>query len=241
VPSYSPTDPAVLAFYLIPLALVGLFTWACASVAGPGQRFRIARLACLAGAAWLAFTWRVAASGILRNWNPTPPPFFLFLIAVVTMAVVLAFSPLGRRLAFGVPLWALVLFQLFRFPLELAMHRLATLRIMPEQMTYTGRNFDILTGATAIIVAWWLAAGRGGRMLALTWNVLGLLLLINVVVIAMISTPRVRFFGADQVNVFVTYTPFVWLPAVMVMSALAGHLLIFRRLLSPRAHARPVT
>ena len=28
---------------------------------------------------------------------------------------------------------------------------------------------------------------------------------------------------------FVTYTPFVWLPAVMVLAALAGHLLIFRR------------
>ena len=29
---------------------------------------------------------------------------------------------------------------------------------------------------------------------------------------------------------FVTYTPFVWLPAVMVVAALAGHLVIFRAL-----------
>jgi heme exporter protein D len=28
----------------------------------------------------------------------------------------------------------------------------------------------------------------------------------------------------------VTYPPFVWLPAVMVLAALAGHLLIFRAL-----------
>jgi len=28
--------------------------------------------------------------------------------------------------------------------------------------------------------------------------------------------------------VFVTYTPFVWLPTVLVLAALAGHLIIFR-------------
>ncbi len=109
---------------------------------------------------------------------------------------------------------------------------------MPEQMTYTGRNFDILTGATALIVAWWLGTGRGGRPLALTWNVFGFLLLVNVVSIAVRSTPRFRAFGDDHLNVFVTYPPFVWLPAVMVLAALAGHLLIFRRLLSRRAPRR---
>jgi heme exporter protein D len=30
------------------------------------------------------------------------------------------------------------------------------------------------------------------------------------------------------VNVWITYPPFVWLPAVMVLTALAAHLLIFR-------------
>jgi hypothetical protein len=236
VPSYPPSDPGVLAFYIIPLILLGLFAWASAAVAAPRQRVRIGRLAFLAGAAWMAITWRAAASGLLRDWNATPPPFLIFLIASLGVACLIAFTPLGRRLAFGVPLWALVLVQLFRFPLELAMHRLTTLRIMPEQMTYTGRNFDILTGATALLVAWWLATGRGGRALALTWNVLGSLLLANVVIVAVLSTPRFRFFGDDRLNIFVAYPPFVWLPAVMVVAALAGHLLIFRRLLT---HATP--
>jgi hypothetical protein len=31
----------------------------------------------------------------------------------------------------------------------------------------------------------------------------------------------------------VTYPPFVWLPAVLVLAALAGHLVIFRALLAP--------
>jgi hypothetical protein len=66
------------------------------------------------------------------------------------------------------------------------------------------------------------------------WNILGLALLINVVSVAILGTPRFRYFGEEHLNVWVTYPPFVWLPAVMVLAALAGHLLIFRALACQR-------
>ena len=53
-------------------------------------------------------------------------------------------------------------------------------------------------------------------------------LLLNILTVAVLSTPRFRYFGDDQLNVWVTYPPFVWLPAVMVVAALAGHLVVFR-------------
>ena len=150
------------------------------------------------------------------------------MVAIVVLAIMIAYSRVGQQIARYVPLWALVAVQAFRLPLELAMHELTERGIMPEQMTYTGRNFDIVTGATAILVAWAVASGRGGRRLVIAWNLLGLALLVNVVTIAMLSTPAFRFFGDDRLNIFVTYPPYVWLPAVMVLAALAGHLLIFR-------------
>jgi hypothetical protein len=74
---------------------------------------------------------------------------------------------------------------------------------------------------------------------ALAWNILGLALLVNIVGVAILSTPRIQLFGPDRLNVWVMYPPFVWLPAVMVLAALAGHLLIFRALSghTPRAVA----
>ena len=66
--------------------------------------------------------------------------------------------------------------------------------------------------------------------MVLAWNILGLLLVLNVVTVGILSTPRFRLFGDDRLNVFVTYPPFVWLPAVMVLAALAGHLIVFRAL-----------
>jgi hypothetical protein len=106
--------------------------------------------------------------------------------------------------------------------------------IMPLQMTYTGLNFDIITGVLAIVVGILAAMGVVGRGIIAAWNVLGLALLINVVTVAILGTPRFRYFGPDQLNVWVTYPPFVWLPAVMVLAALAGHLVIFRALLVPK-------
>jgi hypothetical protein len=39
--------------------------------------------------------------------------------------------------------------------------------------------------------------------------------------------PRFAAFGPDRLNVFIAYSPFVWLPAVLVLAALTGHLVIF--------------
>lgn len=187
-------------------------------------------LAFIGTAFWLGVTWQVAESGALRRWDATPPPFALLVLTIVLLALRLAFGPVGRRIAQTIPLWVLIGIQGFRLPLEIAMHGLYERGIMPLQMTYTGRNYDIITGATAIVVAAALYAGKGGVRLARLWNIIGLLLLLNVVVIAILATPRFAYFGDAYLNTFVTYAPFVWLPAVMVLAALTGHLVIFRAL-----------
>jgi hypothetical protein len=235
MPPYSLSEPAVFAFVLIPLVLAALFvraTWTAWHSAGesPARARRAAVFALLGSALWMAATWMVASRGLLLDWQATPPPFALFVLAIFALAVTLSFSRVGRLFASQIPLWMLVGVQAFRFPLELAMHRMYERGIMPGQMSYSGRSFDILTGITAIVVALLVRTGRGGRPLVLAWNLMGLGLLANILVIAILSTPRFAYFGPDRLNVFVMYPPFVWLPAVMVLAALAGHLIIFRAL-----------
>jgi hypothetical protein len=236
---YSYTDPAVTAFAIIPVLLAAALVWGARAAwrrsgAPPSSIGRVSILTVAGAAAWMAAAWLAADSGVLRQWERNPPPFALLVVAIVAVATGIAFSGFGGRLAQFLPLWMLVGIQAFRLPLELAMHTMAERGIMPELMSYSGRNFDILTGASAIVVAALARAGRGGRTLVLVWNIAGLALLVNVVVIAVLMTPRFRYFGDEQLNVWVTYPPFVWLPAVMVLAALAGHLLIFRALRSSR-------
>lgn len=234
MPAYSLRDPAVLAFVILPAALAAAFVWGVhaawqrSGAPRPASR-RAAVLAAAGTVAWLSLTLLAARSGILRQWTGTPPPFAILVITIFAMAAAISFSRMGGRLA-RLPLWMLVAIQSFRFPLEIAMHRMYERGIMPEPMSYSGRNYDIVTGVTAIVVAALVAAGAGGRRLVFAWNLLGTVLLANIIMIAILATPRFAYFGVDQLNVWVTYPPFVWLPAMMVLAALIGHAVVFRAL-----------
>jgi len=235
LPVYSLTDPSVLIFIVVPIGLAAAITagiWYAWRRSGEPAAVaaRAAALMAAGCTAWMAITWIVAERGTFREWNRVPPSLAMLAVLIVIVSARLAMGGAGRRLAAHVPLWTLVAVQGFRLPLELAMHRLFERGIMPEQMSYSGRNFDIVTGATALIVAALVVSNRGGRLLVAVWNAIGLALLLNIVIVSIVSTPMFALFGPEAVNVWVTYPPFIWLPAVMVLAALTGHLIIFRAL-----------
>jgi hypothetical protein len=234
MPAYSLAEPPILTFILLPAAIAILLVWgtavAWATTGAAGWATHAAVRTAAVTLLWMGVSLALADRGIFRNWDATPPPFALLVVAILALGSGIAFSRFGWRLATGLPLWVLVGVQAFRLPLEIAMHALVGRGIMPEQMSYSGRNFDIVTGGTAIVVAGLVAAGLAGRRLVMAWNILGLVLLVNIVVVAILSTPRFAAFGPDRLNTFVTYPPFVWLPTVLVLAALAGHLIIFRAL-----------
>jgi D-alanyl-D-alanine-carboxypeptidase/D-alanyl-D-alanine-endopeptidase len=225
----------VTGFHVLPLCLAGLLVAATfvafRRTGATTPRAAIAACVMTLGLAiWMAGTYFVAASGWLR-FDTRPPTFMLMVLALVVVSVGLGVSSAGRRLAIGLPLWVLVASQSFRLPLELLMHEAYEAGLMPVQMSFSGLNYDILTGASAVVVAILVAFGRAGRRAVLAWNIVGTLLLCNIVVIALLSTPTpLRVFRTPPANTWVATAPYVWLPAVMVAFAVVGHIVIFRRL-----------
>ena len=71
------------------------------------------------------------------------------------------------------------------------------------------------------------------------WNLWGFWCLAVIAVVAVASSPMVRAFGDDprHVNTFVLFVPYVWLPAVLVVVALAGHVMVARALAAGRGAA----
>lgn len=187
----------------------------------------------IAALAWLAFTGALGASGFLADFASRPPHLLVVFLPTLAGTVLLGLSRFGTDLS-TLPLPALIAFHGFRFPLELVMHRAATDGTMPEQMTFTGSNFDIVTGITALLVAALAARDLAPRWLLLAWNALGTLLLITILVIAVASLPTFGLFGRkpEQLNAWVAYFPYVWLPAGLVSGAVLGHVLLWRRLLT---------
>jgi hypothetical protein len=218
------------------LALLALTLIALGIARFAGGR-RVAIGFALGAGAWLAFTGVLAASGYLARADLTPPPLVLIIVPTLFLPLALAWSRLGARLAEHTPLAWLIGFHAFRVPLELVMHRAAVEGTMPPQMTFTGMNFDIISGAGAVIVAVVVASDRAPRWLLLAWNALGSLLLFAIIAIAVLSLPRFHAFGAHPavLNTWIAYFPYVWLPAGLVTSALFGHALLWRRLaVAPR-------
>jgi hypothetical protein len=194
---------------------------------------RYARLFAIGASTWLVLTGVLASAGFFARFDSMPPRFLIVFLPMMIGPLWLARSRVGELLADRVPLVWLIGFHAFRLPLELVMHEAAATGTMPPQMTYTGLNFDIVTGGTAIAVALLAGFDAAPRWLIAAWNLLGSLLLLNIMTIAIASLPMFRAFGSDaaHVNSWVAYFPFVWLPAALVTSALFGHAVLWRKLL----------
>lgn len=173
----------------------------------------------------------LARAELLDRYSPLPAPALVLVGAITAGTIVLALSSFGARVAAAIPLTALVGYQVFRVPVEWVLHRLYLEGVVPVQMTYSGRNFDVVTGLTAAALAIVIASGRRARGLVFIWNLVGLGLLVNIVTIAALSTPApFRVFTDDPPNLLPSTFPFVWLPTFLVQAALFGHLVMFRAL-----------
>lgn len=235
-------EPHASTLVTLGIPLLGLFALLLIALAiarvTPGTHD--ARRFLVGACAWLAFSALLARSGLLASFELRPPPLLLVMVPTFALPIALALSPLGARLARNLPLAWLIAFHGFRLPLELVMHVAAREGTMPEQMTFTGHNFDIVAGTSALLVALlvWSARehdqSRALHGLVFAWNLLGSALLTVIVVVALASLPLFHAYGAEpsHVNTWVAYFPFVWLPAALVSSALFGHALLWRRLLS---------
>lgn len=168
------------------------------------------------------------------NTNSFPPKIILFgiLPAIVTIFV-LFLSSKGKQFIDSLPLKNLTYLNIVRIPVEIALFWLFLNKAIPELMTFQGRNFDIIAGITAPIIAYFgLTKQILGRRIILIWNFACLGLLINIVLNALLSAPSpFQKFAFEQPNIAILNFPFSWLPTFIVPVVLFGHLTSIRQLL----------
>jgi hypothetical protein len=190
-------------------------------------------------AALLALSALASGSGVLEGSLGPVPGVTIFLLGSLGIALAASLSPLGAAVARTTPLWALVLFQAFRLPLELVLHAWAGAGTVPPQMTWSGENLDVITGLLAPVVA--LLAYRGRALGAVVaFDVAGAILLLNVLRVALLSTPGPLFSYTDDPPILLAFHfPTGWIVPVCVGGALAGHVVLTRAILArlPRSIA----
>ncbi len=178
----------------------------------------------------LTATLTAGASGRLSDFSTLPPPIVLFFVSIWLVAGYIAFSRFGTAVVHFTPLHFLIGFQVFRLFAELILWSALQDGLAPRALTLEGYNFDILVALTALPVAY-RAKRNPQSKIVLIWNWFGLLSLLNIGFIALTSMPTpLRLFHEEPSNLWVTSLPYTLLPGIMVTAAIAGHLILFRRL-----------
>lgn len=183
---------------------------------------------------WLGGQAVISLTGFYLISTGTPPRFALLLLPPVLLIIVLFLTKRGRAFTNSFDAKNLTLIHIVRVPVELTLYWLFIHKAIPEVMTFEGRNFDILCGLTAPLIYYFgYVKNVLHKGVLLTWNIICLLLLANIVITAILSAPfDFQKQGFDRPNVALFYFPFIWLPAFVVPTALFAHMASIRKLIN---------
>ncbi len=218
-------------FILTTILTVALFYRTCARVSTS-----IANKILLGLLVWIALQGILSASDFYLKTDTMPPRLALAVVPAFLTIIYFLVTKKGQNFIDRLPLKDLTLIHICRVPVEIVLFWLFLNEQIPRSMTFEGRNFDILSGLTALPLAMWAFKNSELKWnINLIWNFVCLILVLNVVAIGILSTPSpFQQFAFNQPNIGVLKFPFVWLPSVIVPIVVFSHLIAIRQLLNAK-------
>ncbi len=117
------------------------------------------------------------------------------------------------------------LLHIVRIPVEFVLFGLFTIKMVPELMTFEGRNYDILMGITAPLMLLAYSMGWLNKKGLLVWNWIGLGFILFILINGILSAELpFQMFGFEQPNRGINYFPFILLPATIVPVVVWTHI-----------------
>jgi hypothetical protein len=204
------------------------------------QQNRLFRTTLLLIAAWVILTGVLASRGFFAHFSTLPPRPVLLILLPLPVLLAIAFSNRFRTLALAIPGHWLIFFQSFRILVELILWQAFLKGALPVQMSFEGRNWDILSGLLALATGWIVMNRRQGyRTIAVVYNIIGVGLLLNVLVVAVLSMPTpLRYFMNEPSVEKVAQFPMIYLPSVLVVLAYSFHIFSLRQLWLKRKESK---
>lgn len=187
----------------------------------PTHRVRVA----VGLGAWMLVQYTIAASDFYLNSASLPPRFALALVPPLAMVISLVIMPGGRRWLARLDARSLLWLHVLRIPVEVVLLWLYQEGVVPVELTWSGRNADVLSGLSAAFMLWWW---RDRDLLQRSWfrywNIAALLLVLNVLIHGVFSgpSPFQQFHCAGPVFALLQ-APYVWLPSVLVPLVILAH------------------
>lgn len=181
---------------------------------------------------YMALSSLLSSMGFYQESNTVLPRFIFLLGPGVLFVILFSFTATGKTFLQAMDSKWLILLHSIRVPVEIVLYFMYLAGLVPNLMTFSGCNFDILSGISAPIVYYFFHVKQTmGKKWLLIWNFVCSGLLLNVLVIAVLSakTPFQQF-ALDQPNIGVAFFPFVWLPTIIVPIVLFAHIASIKQL-----------
>jgi hypothetical protein len=176
--------------------------------------------------AWLILLGILSVRGFFADFSGLPPRLIFALLPPLPAVLLFIRSRAGKQFLQHIqPQW-LIYLQAFRILVEIAIWWLVRNGSLPVQMSFEGRNFDIITGVLALPVGYYCYVKKTWPpVIVLLYNIAGLVLLLNVVSIASLSMPTpLRVFHYQPDSSLLTRFPFIYLPGFLVPLAYTLHI-----------------
>jgi hypothetical protein len=184
---------------------------------------------------WTLFISIWSISGKMGDFSLFPFNLAPVLIAPLVAIILFTLSATGKEILSRISVEKIIQLNAFRVFVELLLWALYVENLAPIQMTFEGRNLDILSGLSAPIAAHLYTKGKISKNGLRIWNFICLGLLINIVTTAILSMPTpLRVFMNDPANTIVAEFPISWLPGLLVPLAYGLHFFSLRQLSSKK-------
>jgi hypothetical protein len=183
----------------------------------------------------------IAFTGFYENTNTIPPRLMLIVFPIAVIVISSIFSSKMKKWLDSLKLKPLMYLHAVRIPVELTLFWLFAAKYVPQIITFEGRNFDIIAGITALIVAFIAFRNKKtNKTLLWIWHIMSIALLVNIVINALLSTlTAFQLIAFEQPNVAIYKFPFLLLPGIIVplvlISNIAGFIILKRSKISESA------
>lgn len=169
---------------------------------------------------WIGVLSFLSLSGRYTFTRSLLPIFPLVTIPPVLLVILLFVTQRGKEFIKRLDRKTLMILHFVRILVESVLFWLAVYQLIPESLTFEGRNFDILIGLSAPAIYYFgFVKTKLSKSAILVWNVIGLASLINV-----IGNTVYTVLILKQANFALGYFPFVLLPAFIVPLIMLAHL-----------------
>lgn len=227
----------LLSHYILLAVILTIIGWGfnkAASTAGYNtqEKRKLIRGYTLFIALWIGYVSTLAATGFLADFS-LPPKFVLFVVvpAFVVIGTFFSIKRFKNIISFF-PIVLPVYYQSFRIVVELLIWGIYKEGMVPELVTFEGRNMDILVGLSAPVVGYlayhvkWLS-----HKVVIIWNVCGLLILANIVFIFISLIVKPSIWGFDDIPLTLDFPklPYVYIAGAFMPTAVFMHIFSIRK------------